>query len=81
MTFNFYPTDVDVSHRDKFVPCRRRNRVGVYTMVLCRIYEESGPVEYNLIRLATYCGMRVPTFTAVVEKLLRLTGPPQAVAV
>ncbi len=65
--FNFYPTDF--MHGVRGLSAQE---VGVYTMVLCRIYEESGPVEYNLIRLATYCGMRVPTFTAVVEKLLLL---------
>lgn len=46
--------------------------VGVYTMLLCRIYEENGPVEYHPLRLATYCGMRVPTFESVVKKLVDL---------
>jgi len=46
--------------------------VGVYTMLLCRIYEENGPVEYHQLRLATYCGMRVPTFESVVKKLVDL---------
>jgi uncharacterized protein YdaU (DUF1376 family) len=46
--------------------------IGVYTMLLCRIYEESGPVEYSELRLSTYCGMRQPTFVKVVEKLVDL---------
>ena len=46
--------------------------IGVYTMLLCRMYEESGPVEYHVLRLSTYCGMREKTFVAVAEKLVAL---------
>ena len=46
--------------------------VGVYTMLLCRIYEENGPIERNDLRLATYCGMRVPTFSKTLDKLIAL---------
>lgn len=46
--------------------------VGVYTMVLCRIYEENGPVEYHPFRLATYCGMRELSFKKAVMKLVEL---------
>ena len=41
-------------------------------MMLCRIYEESGAVEYNVIRLATYCGMREATFLKTFRKLVDL---------
>lgn len=46
--------------------------VGVYTMVLCRIYEENGPVEYNVMRLSTYCGMREATFVKTMARLVDL---------
>ena len=65
--FNFYPADFMNGVRGLTA-----QEVGVYTMILCRIYEESGPVEYHVRRLATYCGMREATFTAVVEKLVDL---------
>lgn len=41
-------------------------------MLLCRVYEENGPIEFNVLRLATYCGMRVPTFEKTVRKLIDL---------
>jgi uncharacterized protein YdaU (DUF1376 family) len=46
--------------------------VGVYTMLLCRIYEENGPVEANILRLSTYCGMREKSFQVVFQKLFDL---------
>jgi uncharacterized protein YdaU (DUF1376 family) len=46
--------------------------VGLYTMLLCRMYEEDGPIERDDFKLATYCGMRQATFTATLEKLIRL---------
>jgi len=46
--------------------------IGVYTMLLCRIYEGSGPVEYHAFRLATYCGMREAAFEKALGKLLDL---------
>lgn len=65
--FNFYPADFMNGVRGLTA-----QEVGVYTMILCRIYEESGPVEYHTRRLSTYCGMREATFVAVVEKLVDL---------
>ena len=65
--FNFYPADFMNGVRGLTA-----QEVGVYTMILCRIYEESGPVEYHIRRLATYCGMREATFSAVVDKLVDL---------
>lgn len=65
--FNFYPADFMNGVRGLTA-----QEVGVYTMILCRIYEESGPVEYHPRRLSTYCGMREATFVAVVEKLVDL---------
>ncbi|MBB3808773.1 DUF1376 domain-containing protein [Pseudochelatococcus contaminans] len=65
--FDFYPADFMNGVRG-LTP----QEVGVYTMLLCRIYEESGPVDLHHSRLATYCGMRVKTFTSVVERLIDL---------
>lgn len=65
--FNFYPADFMNGVRGLSA-----QEVGVYTMLLCRIYEEDGPVEYHVRRLATYCGMREATFEKVVEKLVDL---------
>ncbi len=65
--FNFYPSDFMHGVRGMSA-----QEVGVYTMLLCRIYEQSGPIEYNVIRLSTYCGMREKTFVQVVEKLISL---------
>jgi uncharacterized protein YdaU (DUF1376 family) len=65
--FTFYP--------EKFMGGVRgmsAQEVGVYTMLLCRMYEEDGPVEYSALRLSTYCGMREKTFVAVAEKLIAL---------
>ena len=47
-------------------------QVGVYMMLLCRIYEEDGTIEYHELRLATYCGMRQNTFKKTVEQLIEL---------
>ncbi len=41
-------------------------------MLLCRIYEENGPVEYHVARLAAYCGCREKELMAVVDRLLVL---------
>ncbi|KRA00260.1 hypothetical protein ASD64_01415 [Mesorhizobium sp. Root157] len=65
--FDFYPTDF--MHGVRGLSAQE---VGVYTMVLCRIYEENGPVEYNSMILATYCGMREATFVKTLEKLVCL---------
>jgi uncharacterized protein YdaU (DUF1376 family) len=65
--FDFYPADFMNGVRG-LTP----QEVGVYTMILCRIYEESGPVEYHAERLATYCGMRVSAFEKTMERLVVL---------
>lgn len=65
--FDFYPSDF--MHGVRGLSAQE---VGVYTMMLCRIYEENGPVEYHIMRLATYCGMRESTFVKTVEKLIEL---------
>lgn len=65
--FSFYPADFMNGVRGLSA-----QEVGVYTMILCRIYEENGPIEANSLRLSTYCGMREKTFTAVLEKLVVL---------
>lgn len=46
--------------------------VGLYTMLLCRMYEESGPIEDHALRLSTYCGMRQSTFEKTLQKLVDL---------
>lgn len=65
--FKFYPADFMNGVRGLSA-----QEVGLYTMILCRIYEESGPVEYHPLRLSTYCGMRESTFVKTLEKLLAL---------
>jgi uncharacterized protein YdaU (DUF1376 family) len=65
--FRFYPADFMHGVRGMSA-----QEIGVYTMILCRIYESSGPVEYNPLRLSTYCGMRQATFDKVLEKLCDL---------
>lgn len=65
--FDFYPTDF--MHGVRGLSAQE---VGVYTMVLCRIYEDNGPVAYNAMILSTYCGMRESTFVKTLEKLICL---------
>jgi uncharacterized protein YdaU (DUF1376 family) len=65
--FSFYPADFMNGVRGMSA-----QEVGVYMMLLCRIYEENGPVDFNPLRLSTYCGMRQATFENVVSKLLDL---------
>jgi uncharacterized protein YdaU (DUF1376 family) len=65
--FSLYPADFMNGVRGMSA-----QQVGVYMMLLCRIYEENGPVEYHLRRLATYCGMREATFEKVVSDLVDL---------
>jgi uncharacterized protein YdaU (DUF1376 family) len=65
--FKFYPADFMNGVRGLTA-----QEVGVYTMILCRIYEENGPVEYHPLRLSTYCGMRQATFEKTLEKLVDL---------
>lgn len=65
--FDFYPVDFMNGVRGLTA-----QEVGVYTMILCRIYEENGPVEMHPVRLATYCGMTLKTFEKCFEKLVEL---------
>jgi uncharacterized protein YdaU (DUF1376 family) len=65
--FSFYPADFMNGVRGL-----NATEVGVYMMLLCRIYEENGPVEYHVRRLATYCGMREQTFLKSVQSLIDL---------
>lgn len=65
--FRFYPSDFMDGVRGLSA-----QEVGLYTMLLCRMYEESGPIEDHPLRLSTYCGMREKTFAKTLEKLVAL---------
>lgn len=65
--FKFYPADFMRGVRGMTA-----QEVGVYTMLLCLMYEEDGPIGDDALRLATHCGMRLSTFTKTLEKLVRL---------
>lgn len=65
--FSFYPADFMGGVRGLTA-----QEVGAYTMLLCRIYEENGPVEYHVRRLAAYCGMRESALEKAVDKLVDL---------
>lgn len=45
---------------------------GLYVMLLCRMYEESGPIENHALKLSTYCGMRLATFQKKLDRLIAL---------
>ena len=65
--FRFYPSDFMRGVRGMSA-----QEVGLYTMLLCRMYEESGPIEDHALRLSTYCGMRQATFEKTLQKLVDL---------
>ncbi|KQU96797.1 hypothetical protein ASD00_18280 [Ensifer sp. Root31] len=65
--FDFYPADFMNGVRGLSA-----QEVGVYTMILCRIYEESGAIEFHPVRLATYCGMRENAFSKIIVRLVDL---------
>lgn len=65
--FKFYPADFMNGVRGLSA-----TEIGLYIMLLSLIYEESGPVELNVLRLATYCGMREASFLKTFEKLVAL---------
>lgn len=65
--FDFYPTDFMRGVRGLTA-----TEVGIYTMLLCRIYEENGPVEYHPVRLSAYCGTRESVLTKAVDRLIVL---------
>ena len=65
--FDFYPADFMHGVRGLTA-----TEVGVYTMLLCRIYEENGPVEYNAVRLSAYCGIRESALVKAIDRLVVL---------
>jgi uncharacterized protein YdaU (DUF1376 family) len=65
--FSFYPADFMNGMRGL-----NPQEVGILIMLLCRIYEENGPIEYHVSRLATYCGTRDAAFVKIVERLIDL---------
>ena len=65
--FRFYPADFIGGVRGMSA-----QEVGLYVMLLCRMYEESGPVEDHALRLSAYCGMRQPTFEKSLQRLVDL---------
>ena len=65
--FRFYPSDFMRGVRGLSA-----QEIGLYTMLLCRMYEESGPIENHTLRLATYSGMRMAAFEKTLEKLVQL---------
>ena len=65
--FNFYPADFMLGVRG-MTP----QEVGIYTMILCMIYEHNGPVAMNSARLSAYCGCRVTTLEKAISRLCEL---------
>lgn len=65
--FNFYPSKFMTGIRG-LTPAE----VGVYTMLLCRIYEKGGPIEDDADVLSAWCGMRPDHFTKALGRLVRL---------
>lgn len=65
--FNFYPTDFMRGVRGLTA-----QEVGIYTMLLCRMYEENGPVDLHDERLAAYCGCRTSTLVKALSRLCDL---------
>ena len=65
--FNFYPSDFMGGTRGLSA-----QQVGVYMMLLCKIYEDNGPVKFDSYKLSTYCGMRENTFIKIFDQLVRL---------
>jgi len=65
--FKFYPGDF-------MKGCRglSAQEVGAYVMLLCRMYEQDGPIDRNEKVLAAYCGMRPKSFAAALQKLVDL---------
>lgn len=65
--FDFYPADF--MHGVRGLTAQE---VGIYTMLLCRIYEENGPVQLHPARLSAYCGTRESVFLKAFERLVDL---------
>ena len=65
--FNFYPTDFMRGVRG-LTP----QEVGIYTMLLCLIYEHNGPVARNIARLSAYCGCRPSSLEKALDRLAEL---------
>lgn len=64
---HFYPCDFIVGVRG-LTPLE----VGIYMMLLCRIYEEDGPVEHHIPRLAAYCNCSDKVAEKAVDRLVLL---------
>jgi uncharacterized protein YdaU (DUF1376 family) len=65
--FRFYPGDFMRGVRGLTA-----QETGLYVMLLCRMYEESGPIENHALKLSTYCGMRQATFQKTLDRLIAL---------
>lgn len=65
--FNFYPTDFM-----KGVRGLTPQEVGIYVMLLCRIYEENGPIAIHPGRMAAYCGCSERLVAKVIDRLVYL---------
>jgi uncharacterized protein YdaU (DUF1376 family) len=65
--FRFYPSDFMRGIRGLSA-----QEAGLYVMLLCRMYEESGPIENHALKLSTYCGMRLATFEKTLDRLVAL---------
>ena len=65
--FPFYPADFMTGVRGL-----SPQEVGIYMMLLCRIYEEGGPVEADTARLAAYCGTRPTWFQKALTRLVEM---------
>jgi uncharacterized protein YdaU (DUF1376 family) len=65
--FRFYPGDFMRGVRGLTA-----QETGLYVMLLCRMYEESGPIENHALKLSTYCGMRQATFQKTLDRLVAL---------
>lgn len=65
--FDFYPSDFMGGVRG-LSPVE----VGIYTMLLCRIYEQNGPTEYSVTRLSAYCNCTEKAFEKAASRLIEL---------
>ncbi len=65
--FKLYPSDFMNGVRG-LTP----QQVGLYTMLLCKMYEEASDIEYHQLKLATYCNMRPTSFQKTFDQLVEL---------
>lgn len=62
-------------HPSKFMAGIRglnANEVKAYICILCRLYENNGPIRDDVEILSTYCEMRPSSFEAALSRLVRL---------